>query len=213
MLFDQTDLFPHFAPLAKKGRRRDEGTKDEVRRTIAICMRASRHTARRRDSGAPARPAARVTSTCGARAASCSGVSSTRRRDRSSWSPRIRCQRRGPSSATPARCFRATATRGRDAHHLRRARHRVRRRGVRWQPHWAKPASASCCSRRAATTRRTSSTSGNGTPPSSRAAAPGSTIDDIVVRGGECVGGGTTVNYALAMDPVEGVWAGAGRAD
>ena len=36
-----------------------------------------------------------------------------------------------------------------------------------------------------------------------------STVDgDIVVRGGECVGGGTTVNYALAMDPVEGVWAG-----
>ena len=35
------------------------------------------------------------------------------------------------------------------------------------------------------------------------------TVDgDIVVRGGECVGGGTTVNYALAMDPVEAVWAG-----
>jgi choline dehydrogenase-like flavoprotein len=35
-----------------------------------------------------------------------------------------------------------------------------------------------------------------------------STIDGaIVVRGGECVGGGTTVNYALAMDPVPGVWA------
>ena len=32
-----------------------------------------------------------------------------------------------------------------------------------------------------------------------------STVDgDIVVSGGECVGGGTTVNYALAMDPVRG---------
>ena len=29
----------------------------------------------------------------------------------------------------------------------------------------------------------------------------------IPVRGGECVGGGTTVNYALAMDPVRSVWA------
>ena len=29
----------------------------------------------------------------------------------------------------------------------------------------------------------------------------------IVVRGGECVGGGTTVNYALALDPVQAVWA------
>ena len=27
------------------------------------------------------------------------------------------------------------------------------------------------------------------------------------VRGGECVGGGTTVNYALAMDPIAAVWA------
>ncbi|MCU1348009.1 MAG: Oxidoreductase, family, partial [Acidobacteria bacterium] len=26
------------------------------------------------------------------------------------------------------------------------------------------------------------------------------------VRGGECVGGGTTVNYALCFDPVETVW-------
>ena len=35
-----------------------------------------------------------------------------------------------------------------------------------------------------------------------------STVDGaIVVRGGECVGGGTTVNYALALDPVQAVWA------
>jgi choline dehydrogenase-like flavoprotein len=35
-----------------------------------------------------------------------------------------------------------------------------------------------------------------------------STVDgSIPVRGGECVGGGTTVNYALAMDPVRSVWA------
>jgi choline dehydrogenase-like flavoprotein len=35
-----------------------------------------------------------------------------------------------------------------------------------------------------------------------------STVDgSIPVRGGECVGGGTTVNYALAMDPVRRVWA------
>jgi choline dehydrogenase-like flavoprotein len=35
-----------------------------------------------------------------------------------------------------------------------------------------------------------------------------STIDGAIpVRGGECVGGGTTVNYALAMDPVPSVWA------
>jgi choline dehydrogenase-like flavoprotein len=34
-----------------------------------------------------------------------------------------------------------------------------------------------------------------------------STIDGaIAVRGGECVGGGTTVNYALALDPVSDVW-------
>jgi choline dehydrogenase-like flavoprotein len=34
-----------------------------------------------------------------------------------------------------------------------------------------------------------------------------STIDGAIpVRGGECVGGGTTVNYALAMDPVRAVW-------
>lgn len=30
----------------------------------------------------------------------------------------------------------------------------------------------------------------------------------IPVRGGECVGGGTTVNYALAFDPIERVWQG-----
>lgn len=30
----------------------------------------------------------------------------------------------------------------------------------------------------------------------------------IVVRGGECVGGGTTVNFALSMDPLADVWAG-----
>jgi choline dehydrogenase-like flavoprotein len=35
-----------------------------------------------------------------------------------------------------------------------------------------------------------------------------STADGAIpVRGGECVGGGTTVNYALAMDPVQSVWA------
>jgi choline dehydrogenase-like flavoprotein len=35
-----------------------------------------------------------------------------------------------------------------------------------------------------------------------------STVDGAIpVRGGECVGGGTTVNYALAMDPVRSVWA------
>jgi len=35
-----------------------------------------------------------------------------------------------------------------------------------------------------------------------------STVDGaVVVRGGECVGGGTTVNYALALDPVQSVWA------
>lgn len=34
-----------------------------------------------------------------------------------------------------------------------------------------------------------------------------STTDGAIpVRGGECVGGGTTVNYALAMDPVRAVW-------
>src|SRR4051794_33151993 len=34
-----------------------------------------------------------------------------------------------------------------------------------------------------------------------------STLDGAIpVRGGECVGGGTTVNYALAMDPVPTVW-------
>jgi choline dehydrogenase-like flavoprotein len=34
-----------------------------------------------------------------------------------------------------------------------------------------------------------------------------STMDGAIpVRGGECVGGGTTVNYALAMDPVRSVW-------
>ena len=34
------------------------------------------------------------------------------------------------------------------------------------------------------------------------------TTDDgaIPVRGGECVGGGTTVNVALSFDPVERVW-------
>jgi choline dehydrogenase-like flavoprotein len=36
------------------------------------------------------------------------------------------------------------------------------------------------------------------------------TTDDgaIAVRGGECVGGGTTVNVALCLDPVPGVWEG-----
>lgn len=35
-----------------------------------------------------------------------------------------------------------------------------------------------------------------------------STVDGAIpIRGGECVGGGTTVNYALAMDPVRSVWA------
>jgi choline dehydrogenase-like flavoprotein len=34
-----------------------------------------------------------------------------------------------------------------------------------------------------------------------------STIDGaIAVRGGECVGGGTTVNFALALDPIPDVW-------
>ncbi len=34
-----------------------------------------------------------------------------------------------------------------------------------------------------------------------------STTDGAIpVRGGECVGGGTTVNYALAMNPVQAVW-------
>ena len=34
-----------------------------------------------------------------------------------------------------------------------------------------------------------------------------STVDGAIpVRGGECVGGGTTVNYALALDPVPDVW-------
>ena len=36
-----------------------------------------------------------------------------------------------------------------------------------------------------------------------------STVDGAIpVRGGECVGGGTTVNYALALDPVPDVWDG-----
>ena len=30
----------------------------------------------------------------------------------------------------------------------------------------------------------------------------------IAVRGGECVGGGTTVNVALCLDPVPHVWEG-----
>ena len=30
----------------------------------------------------------------------------------------------------------------------------------------------------------------------------------IPVRGGECVGGGTTVNIALCFDPVQDVWEG-----
>ena len=35
-----------------------------------------------------------------------------------------------------------------------------------------------------------------------------STVDGAIpVRGGECVGGGTTVNYALALDPKADVWA------
>jgi choline dehydrogenase-like flavoprotein len=35
-----------------------------------------------------------------------------------------------------------------------------------------------------------------------------STVDGAMpVRGGECVGGGTTVNYALCFDPIESVWA------
>lgn len=34
-----------------------------------------------------------------------------------------------------------------------------------------------------------------------------STVDGaMAVRGGECVGGGTTVNYALALDPIPDVW-------
>ncbi len=40
-----------------------------------------------------------------------------------------------------------------------------------------------------------------------------STVDGAIpVRGGECVGGGTTVNYALALDPVSDVWDGWKRA-
>ena len=36
-----------------------------------------------------------------------------------------------------------------------------------------------------------------------------STVDGAIpVRGGECVGGGTTVNYALALDPIPDVWDG-----
>jgi choline dehydrogenase-like flavoprotein len=36
-----------------------------------------------------------------------------------------------------------------------------------------------------------------------------STADGAIpVRGGECVGGGTTVNYALCLDPIESVWSG-----
>jgi len=34
----------------------------------------------------------------------------------------------------------------------------------------------------------------------------------IAVRGGECVGGGTTVNVALCLDPVPAVWEGWRRA-
>ena len=35
------------------------------------------------------------------------------------------------------------------------------------------------------------------------------TVDGAIpVRGGECVGGGTTVNYALCFDPVQSVWEG-----
>jgi len=35
-----------------------------------------------------------------------------------------------------------------------------------------------------------------------------STVDGAIpVRGGQCVGGGTTVNYALCFDPVEKIWA------
>jgi choline dehydrogenase-like flavoprotein len=34
-----------------------------------------------------------------------------------------------------------------------------------------------------------------------------STVDgSIAIRGGECVGGGTTVNYMLCFDPIESVW-------
>ena len=36
-----------------------------------------------------------------------------------------------------------------------------------------------------------------------------STVDGAMpVRGGECVGGGTTVNYALCFDPIESMWNG-----
>lgn len=36
-----------------------------------------------------------------------------------------------------------------------------------------------------------------------------STVDGAIpVQGGQCVGGGTTVNYALSFDPIESVWAG-----
>jgi choline dehydrogenase-like flavoprotein len=35
------------------------------------------------------------------------------------------------------------------------------------------------------------------------------TIDGAIpVQGGQCVGGGTTINYALSFDPIEAVWAG-----
>ncbi len=33
----------------------------------------------------------------------------------------------------------------------------------------------------------------------------------IAVRGGQCVGGGTTVNLALCFDPVSAVWEGSAR--
>jgi len=36
-----------------------------------------------------------------------------------------------------------------------------------------------------------------------------STIDGAIpVQGGQCVGGGTTINYALSFDPIKAVWAG-----
>jgi choline dehydrogenase-like flavoprotein len=36
-----------------------------------------------------------------------------------------------------------------------------------------------------------------------------STFDGAIpVQGGQCVGGGTTINYALSFDPIEAVWAG-----
>jgi choline dehydrogenase-like flavoprotein len=36
-----------------------------------------------------------------------------------------------------------------------------------------------------------------------------STVDGAIpVQGGQCVGGGTTINYALSFDPIESVWAG-----